>query len=84
MKKNFNRDPKKWAKTYSKIYFRKRKNFISENLNVFAKKYNVHSIIRILSPDFKLIKKNMNRFTHFNILNTINKPGKNYLIVTMG
>ena len=23
----------------------------------------------------------MNRFTHFNILSTINKPGKNYLIV---
>ena len=81
MKKHFNRGPKNWAKTYSKIYFRKGKNFISENFNVFVKKYNVHNIIRILSPDFKLIKKNMNRFTHFNIQNTINKPGKNYLII---
>ena len=81
MKKHFNRGPKNWAKTHSKIYFRKGKNFISENLNAFVKKYNVHSLIRILPPDFKLIKKNMNRFTHFNILNTINKPGKNYLIV---
>ena len=81
MKKHFNRGPKNWAKTYSKIYFIKGKNFISVNLNVFVKKYNVHSIIRILPLDFKLIKKNMNRFTHFNILNTINKPGKNYLII---
>ena len=81
MKKHFNRGPKNWAKTYSKIYFRKGNNFISENLNVFVKKYNVHSFIRILPPDFKLIKKNMNRFTHFNIQNTISKPGKNYLII---
>ena len=81
MKKHFNRGPKNWAKTYSKIYFRKGKNFISENLNVFVKKYNVHSLIRILPPDFKLIKKNMNRFTHFNIQYTAHKPGKNYLIM---
>ena len=81
MKKHFNRGPKNWAKTYSKIYFRKGKNFISENFNVFVKKYNVHNIIRILSPDFKLIKKNMNRFTHFNIQRTFHKPGKNYLII---
>ena len=45
---------------------------VQESFNVFVKKYNVHNIIRILSPDFKLIKKNMNRFTHFNIQNTIN------------
>ena len=81
MKKHFNRGPKNWAKTYSKIYFRKGKNFISVNLNVFVKKYNVHSLIRILPPDFKLIKKNMNRFTHFNIQNTVHKPGRNYFIV---
>ena len=81
MKKHFNRGPKNWAKTYSKIYLRKGKNFISKNLNVFLKKYNVHSFIRILPLDFKLIKKNINRFTHFNIQNTINKPGKNYLII---
>ena len=81
MKKHFNRLPKNWTKIYSKIYFRKGKNFISESQNVFVKKYNVHSIIRILPQDFKLIKKNMNRFTHFNILSTINRPKKNYLII---
>ena len=81
MKKHFNRLPKNWTKIYSKIYFRKGKNFISENLNAFVKKYNVHSLIRILPPDFKLIKKSMNRFTHFNIQYTGPKPGRNYLIV---
>ena len=53
----------------------------SKNKGVFLKKYNVHHCIKILRSDFKLIKKNMNRFTHFNIQNTINKQGKNYLIV---
>ena len=64
-----------------KIYFRKGKNIISENIDVFLKKYNVHTFIQILPSDFKLIKKNMNRFTHFNIQNTVHKPGKNYLII---
>ena len=77
MKKYFNRYPVK----VKKIYFRKGKNIISGNLSVFNKKYNVHSVIQILDLDFKLIKKNMNRFTHFNIQNTGHKPGKNYLIM---
>ena len=64
-----------------KIYFRKRKNIISKNYGVFLKKYNVHLSIAILHSDFKLIKKNMNRFTHFNIQDTGHKPGKNYLIM---
>ena len=34
-----------------------------------------------MRSDFKLIKKNMNRFTHFNIQYTAHKPGKNYLIM---
>ena len=63
------------------IYFRKGKNIISKNRAVFLKKYNVHHIIQILLSDFKLIKKNMNRFTHFNIQYTAHKPGKNYLIM---
>ena len=63
------------------IYFRKGKNIISKNRAVFLKKYNVHHIIQILRSDFKLIKKNMNRFTHFNIQYTAHKPGKNYLIM---
>jgi len=77
MKKRFNRFPIK----LEKIYFRKGKNIISENIDVFFKKYNVHNCIQILHSDFKLIKKNMNRFTHFNIQNTVHKPGRNYLIV---
>ena len=77
MKKNFNRYPIK----LEKIYFRKGENIISENLSVFRKKYNVHTGIQILHSDFKLIKKSMNRFTHFNIQYTGHKPGRNYLIV---
>ena len=77
MKKYFNRYPIK----LEKIYFRKGKNIISENMGVFLKKYNVHLCIQILHSDFKLIKKNMNRFTHFNIQYTEHKPGKNYLIM---
>ena len=77
MKKYFNRYPIK----LEKIYFRKGKNIISENIGVFLKKYNAHHGIQILHSDFKLIKKNMNRFTHFNIQNTGHKPGKNYLIM---
>ena len=77
MKKYFNRYPMK----LKKIYFRKGKNIISENICVFMKKYNVDAGIQILHSDFKLIKKNMNRFTHFNIQDTKHKPGRNYLIV---
>ena len=77
MKKYFNRYPVK----VKKIYFRKGKNIISGNLSVFNKKYNVHSVIQILDLDFKLIKKNMNRFTHFNIQNTKHISGRNYLII---
>ena len=77
MKKRFNRLPTK----FKKIYFRKGKNIISKNVHVFFKKYNVHGGIQILHSDFKLIKKNMNRFTHFNIQDTKHKPGRNYLIV---
>ena len=77
MKKRLNRYPTK----LKKIYFRKGKNIISENIDVFLKKYNVHLTISILLSDFKLIKKNMNRYTHFNIQYTDHKPGKYYLIV---
>ena len=64
-----------------KIYFRKGRNIIYKKYIDFYKKYNVHTAILILRPYFKLIKKNMNRFTHFNIQNTGHKPGKNYLII---
>ena len=77
MKKHFDRYPIK----SKRIFFRKGKNIISRNRSIFCKKYNVHCDIKILRSDFKLIKKNMNRFTHFNIQNSIHKPGKNYLII---
>ena len=64
-----------------KIYFRKGKNIISENMSFFHKKYNIHATIQIVHSDFKLIKRNINRFTHFNIQSTFHKPGKNYLII---
>ena len=76
MKKHFDRYPIK----SKRIFFRKGKNIISRNRSVFCKKYNVHCDIKILRSDFKLIKKNMNRFTHFNIQNTVHKPGNNYLV----
>jgi hypothetical protein len=77
MKKYFNRYPI----NSKKIYFRKGKNIVSKNKDIFLKKYNVHHCIKILSSDYKLIKKNMNKLTHFNIQYSGHKPGKNYLIV---
>ena len=77
MKKRYIRQPRNWKK----VYFKKDKNIISEKYNTFLKKYNIHAIIKILRSDFKLIRKNKTRFTHFNIQNTGNKPGKNYLII---
>ena len=77
MKKNFNRHPIKWKK----IYLLKEKNIISENCSTFLKKYKIHRVIQLLHTDFKLIKKNMSRLTHFNIQNTEHKSKKNYLII---
>ena len=77
MKKRLNRYPIKSKKTY----FKKGKNIIAVDSDLFLKKYNVHGFIRIFRSDFKLIKKNMNRYTHFNIQYTGHKPGKYYLIV---
>ena len=77
MKKHLNRYPIK----SKKIYFKKEKNIIAEDSDLFLKKYNAYGVIQILHSDFKLIKKNMNRYTHFNIQYTGHKPGKYYLIV---
>ena len=77
MEKKFNREPIE----LKIIFFKKGKNIISEDVSAFHKKYNVHLTIQILHSDFKLIKKNMNRITHFNIQKTLHKPGKNYIIV---
>tara|TARA_Y100000590_G_scaffold431644_1_gene546636 strand:+ start:314 stop:832 length:519 start_codon:yes stop_codon:yes gene_type:complete len=77
MKKNFNRHPIKWKK----IYFSKGKKVIVKSSHLFTKKYNVHRLIQILPKDFKLLEKNKEKFTHFNIQNSSHKPGKNYIIV---
>ena len=77
MKKRLNRYPIK----LTKIYFRKGKHIVAKNFTLFLKKYDVHGIIQILQTDFKFIKKNINRFTHFNIQYTGHKSGKKYLIV---
>ena len=69
------------ARKSKKFYFKKGKNIIFENINTFKKKYNVHRVIRLLNPDFKLIKKNMNKFMHFSIQNTAHVAGQNCLIV---
>ena len=77
MKKNFNRYPIK----EKKIFFRKKKNLFSKNKKKFLETYNAHNCIKILNSDFNLIKKDMIKFTHFNIHYTDHKPGKNYLIM---
>ena len=64
-----------------KIFFKKGKNIIFMNRKAFYKKYNIHLEIQFLPQDFKLIKKNMSRLTHFNIHNSRHKPGRNYIIV---
>tara|TARA_B110000263_G_C14948151_1_gene346787 strand:+ start:26 stop:541 length:516 start_codon:yes stop_codon:yes gene_type:complete len=77
MKKHLNRYPTKSAK----LYFRIGKNIISQNESDLYAKYNIHRIIKLLNTDFRLIKRNMNRLTHFNIQYTDHKSGENYLIV---
>tara|TARA_B100001750_G_C15419945_1_gene552382 strand:+ start:193 stop:708 length:516 start_codon:yes stop_codon:yes gene_type:complete len=77
MIKNVYRNPKKTKK----IYFIKNKKIISQNFKIFLKKNKIHHVIQVLSSDFKLIKKNKKKFTHFNIQNTVHKPGKKYFII---
>ena len=77
MRKDFNRHPA-LSKT---IYFRKGKKNIIIKRAALHKKYGISGVIIILKQDFKLIKKNINRFIHFNIQNSVHTPGKNYLII---
>ena len=77
MKNFFNRHPV----IYNKITFKTEKKIVTENSKKFFKRFNVHLNIQILPYDFKFIKKNMKKFTHFNIQYTVHKSGKNYLIM---
>ena len=79
MRKNFNRHPV----LSNKIFFIKEKKIFIENRDTFYKKHGVHGIILMLKQDFKLIKKNINRFIHFNIQNSVHTPGKKYLIIRL-
>ena len=77
------RHAKKWRSVWKKIHFKKGKNIISEDKSIFFKKYgiyDVHDIIALHRSEFKLIKKNTKRLTHFNIQWTGHKQGKKYLI----
>ena len=61
--------------------------FVGTNLGIYLKRkgYKISSLDNLSRKgsryNLKLIKKNMNRFTHFNIQRTFHKPGKNYLII---
>ena len=77
MKKNFNRHPVK----LKKILYKRGKKIISENRKDFFKRYNDHCNIQMLPSDFKLIKKKMIMYTHFNIQNTVHKPKRNYILM---
>jgi|TARA_B110000438_G_C15772042_1_gene632347 hypothetical protein len=74
--KKFNRNPIK----VKKLYFKNKKKIISIAPKFFFNKYKIHEIIQILPSDFKLIKK-MRIFTHFNIQDSVHKPGKKYLLI---
>jgi|TARA_B100001964_G_scaffold113120_1_gene126076 hypothetical protein len=74
------RHAKKWCRVLKKVYFKKGKNIIFEDKSIFFKRYGVHNTIALHSSEFKLIKRNTKRLTHFNIQWTGHKQGKKYLI----
>ena len=53
MEKRLNRYSPNWKK----IYFIRKKKIFTKNFRAFVKKYEVHGLILVLRPDFKLIKK---------------------------
>ena len=77
MRKNYNRHPI----GYKSFIFCIERKIISEDVFSFYKTYNIQGVIQILPKDFKLIKKNMKRFTHFNIQKSSHKAGKKYMII---
>ena len=78
--KLIHRRAKKWCRVFKKVYFKKGKNIISEDKSIFFKRYGIHSTIALHRSEYKLIKKNTKRLTHFNIQWTGHKQGKKYLI----
>ncbi|MBT89924.1 MAG: hypothetical protein CMN79_05480 [Spirochaetales bacterium] len=80
-KKKINNKLKRHPKIVKNIYFLRDKKIISRNYSRFKKKYNIHSLIAFHPFDFKQIKKNMKKLTHFNIQYTDHRSGKNYILV---
>ena len=78
--KLIHRHAKKWHRVWENVYFKRGKNIISENKIFFHKRYDVHNIIVLHRSEFKLIKRNTKRVTHFNIQWAGHKQGKKYLI----
>ena len=76
IKKQIIRYPKKTEN----FYFKKENYIFSANCKIFYRKNCIHSEIKLLNSDFKLIKKKMIYLTHFNLQTTRHKPGKKYLI----
>ena len=83
LKGNFKKLKKiyRYPRNNAKLYFKKNKKIIPVDSKIFYNKYNVHSEIKLLSSEFKLIKKKTKIFTHFNIQYTDHKPGMKYLII---
>ena len=78
--KLIHRRAKKWCRVFKRVYFKKGKNIISEDKSLFFKRCGIHSTIALHRSEFKLIKRNAKRLTHFNIQWTGHKPGRKYLI----
>ena len=78
--KLIHRRAKKWCRVFKRVYFKKGKNIISEDKSLFFKRCGIHSTIALHRSEFKLIKRNAKRLTHFNIQWTGHKQGKKYLI----
>jgi len=79
--KLIHRHAKKWCRLWKRVYFKKGRNIISEDRGIFFKRYGIHNTIALHRLEFKLIKRNTKRLTHFNIQWTGHKQGKKYLIV---
>jgi len=77
MKKSIARHPINWKK----LHLKKGKKIIVIDGNKVRKKYDIDAIIKLSDLDFKEIKKNTKKLTHFNIQYTGHKRGKKYLIV---
>jgi len=80
-RKKIQRHGIKWRSKWKNVYLKNGKNIISEDAVSFYKRHGVHNMISLHRSEFKLIKRNTKRLTHFNIQWSGHKQGKKYLIV---